>query len=79
MLVKVCESQTAIEKLRETADCFILLTNVPCENRKGLEILKIYKEQDSIERKFGFLKDPLVVNEMVRNMGFILVENGTFL
>jgi len=80
VIVNVSENQAAIENLRETAGCFILLTNVPCENKKGLEILKIYKEQDGIERNFGFLKDPLVVNDVflkkprrIEAMGLVLV------
>jgi len=80
VIVEVSENQAAIEKLRETAGCFILLTNVPCENKKGLEVLKIYKEQDGIERNFGFLKDPLVVNDVflkkprrIEAMGLVLV------
>lgn len=80
VIVKVSENKTAIENLRETAGCFILLTNVPCETKKGVEILKIYKEQDGIERNFGFLKDPLVVNDVILKiprrieaMGLVLV------
>jgi transposase len=59
VLATVSENQVAVEKLREKAGCLVLLTNVPVEEKKGLEILRIYKEQDGIERNFGFLKDPL--------------------
>ena len=76
----VSENKLAVEKLREKAGCFVLLTNVSVEEKSGLEILKIYKEQDGIERNFGFLKDPLVVNDVflkkphrIEAMGLVLV------
>jgi hypothetical protein len=53
---------------------------VPVEEKKGLEILRIYKEQDGIERNFGFLKDPLAANDVflkkphrIEAMGLVLV------
>jgi len=80
VLLEVKENREAIEKLREEAGCFILLSNVPVEEKSGLEILKLYKEQDGIERNFGFLKDPLVVNDVflkkprrIEAMGLVLV------
>ena len=80
VLATMSESQVAVKKLREEAGCFVLLTNVPVEEKKGLEILRIYKEQDGIERNFGFLKDPLVANDVflkkphrIEAMGLILV------
>ena len=80
VLATVSENQAAVEKLREEAGCFVLLTNVPVEEKTGLEILKTYKEQDGIERNFGFLKDPLVANDVflkkphrIEAMGLVLV------
>jgi transposase len=80
VLATMSENQAAVEKLREKAGCFVLLTNVPVEEKKGLEILRIYKEQDGIERNFGFLKDPLVANDVflkkphrIEAMGLVLV------
>jgi transposase len=77
---KVEEKKEAIEKLREEAGCFVLLTSVPAEEKKGIDILKIYKEQDGIERNFAFLKDPLVANDVflktprrIEAMGLVLV------
>jgi transposase len=76
----VSENEVAVEKLREKAGCFVLLTNLSVEEKSGLEILKIYKEQDGIERNFGFLKDPLVANDVflkkphrIEAMGLVLV------
>ncbi len=61
---KVSENREAIGELQEKAGCFVLLTSVPAEKKSALEILKTYKEQDGIEKNFGFLKDPLVVNDL---------------
>ncbi len=33
-------------------------TNVPEDEKSALEILRLYKMQDGIEKNFGFLKDP---------------------
>ena len=77
---KVKVKKEAIEKLREEAGCFVLLTSVPAEEKKGIDILRIYKEQDGIERNFAFLKDPLVANDVflktprrIEAMGLVLV------
>ena len=64
VVIEVKENKEAIEKLREEAGCFVLLANVPTEEKNGIDILKTYKEQDGIERNFGFLKDPLVANDV---------------
>lgn len=80
VLVKVNENSVAVERLREEAGCFVLLSNVPIKEKSSLEILRIYKEQDGIEKNFGFLKDPLVVNDVflkkprrIEAMGLVLV------
>ena len=77
---KIIENREAIEKLQEKAGCFVLLANVPTEKKSSLEILKTYKEQDGIEKNFGFLKDPLVANDLflktpsrIEALGLVLV------
>lgn len=77
---KVKQNKEAVEKLREEAGCFVLLASVPAEEKKGIDILRIYKEQDGIERNFAFLKDPLVANDVflktprrIEAMGLVLV------
>ena len=52
---------------------------MPAEEKKGIDILRIYKEQDGIERNFAFLKDPLVANDVflktprrIEAMGLVL-------
>jgi transposase len=80
VLPKVTENKTAVDKLREEAGCFVLLTTVPSRMKSGRDILRIYKEQDGIERNFAFLKDPLVANDVflkkphrIEAMGLVLV------
>ncbi len=61
------EKAKDIEKKRDEAGCFVLLTNVPRQGdmaETGGELLHAYKEQHGIERNFSFLKDPLIVNEL---------------
>lgn len=53
-----------IRNLKEQAACFVLITNVDKDKYPAAEILKIYKEQHGIEKNFGFLKDPLIVNDL---------------
>lgn len=80
VVTKVKEKKEAVEKLREEAGCFVLLTSVPVEEKKGIDLLRTYKEQDGIERNFAFLKDPLVANDVflktprrIEAMGLVLV------
>lgn len=64
---QVEEKTEEIEKKREEAGCFVLLTNVPLHGdtaESGSELLQAYKEQYGIERNFSFLKDPLIVNDL---------------
>ena len=69
-----------IKNLKEEAGCFVMITNVNKDKYSAAEILKIYKEQHGIEKNFGFLKDPLIVNDLflkkperIEALGFILV------
>ena len=82
--VTIEEATEKIEKLRFEAGCFVLITNVPIQdeyqNWTGEELLRLYKEQDGIEKNFGFLKDPAIVNaiflkkpERVEALGLILL------
>ena len=80
VLTTVSENTAAIDKLREEAGCFVLVTTVPERTKSGPNILRIYKEQDGIERNFAFLKDPLVANDVflkkphrIEAMGLVLV------
>ncbi|HDP25191.1 MAG TPA: IS1634 family transposase [Deltaproteobacteria bacterium] len=77
---QISEDAEAILRLREEAGCFVLLTSVPEHEMSGLTVLRTYKEQDGIEKNFGFLKDPLIVNDVflkkphrIEAMGFVLI------
>ena len=82
---RVVERSTEVERLREAAGCFVLLTNVPAAGEMAhtpCEVLAAYKEQHGIERNFSFLKDPLIVNDIflkrpdrIEVLGFILLAS----
>jgi len=64
---EVVERSDEADKARAAAGCFVLLTNVPSSGEMAhtpAEVLSAYKEQHGIERNFGFLKDPLIVNDL---------------
>lgn len=82
--VTIEEATEKTERLRLEAGCFVLITNVPIQdndqNWTGEDLLRLYKEQDGIEKNFGFLKDPAIVNaiflkkpERVEALGLILL------
>ncbi|WP_320044825.1 DUF4277 domain-containing protein [uncultured Desulfobacter sp.] len=82
--VTIEEDPAKVEKLRLEAGCFVLITNVPAQDHEkawtGEKLLRLYKEQDGIEKNFGFLKDPAIVNaiflkktERVEALGLILL------
>jgi len=74
-----------IKRIREASGCFVLLTNTPTTGEMAhspQDVLTAYKEQHGIERNFGFLKDPLFVNDMfvkrpdrIEVLGFILLTS----
>ncbi len=77
---EIVENEGKVNKLRERAGCFVLLTNVPTDCLDAKELLRSYKSQGNVERDFGFLKDPLVVNDLflktpsrIDALGMILV------
>ncbi len=82
--VHIEQDTQAIAPLRLGAGCFVLLSNVPpsFQGRKwsGSDLLAQYKEQYGIEKNFGFLKDPLIVNsiflkknERIEVLGLVLL------
>ncbi len=73
-----------IQKLRTDAGCFVLITSLSSEEEMekwpAAELLRLYKEQDGIEKNFSFLKDPAIVNsiflkkpERIEVLGFVLL------
>jgi len=64
---QVVENSTGVQRERELAGCFVLITNVPMTGEASMDsagILRTYKGQYSIESDFAFLKDPLIVNDL---------------
>ena len=62
--VTICEEKVAIEK--RSAGRFILATNLlNTEELTTEEMLLKYKEQQSVERGFSFLKDPMFLTDSV--------------
>ena len=65
--VAIEEKGQEVAKKREEAGCFVLLTNVVTEGegaQSGEQVLRLYKDEHGVERNFGFLKDPLIVNDL---------------
>ena len=79
---RLVERAEEVERLRQAAGCFVLLTNVPTEGEMAhapCEVLTACREQHGVERNFAFLKDPLFVNDLflkrperIAALGFIL-------
>ena len=75
------EDTAKIEPLRTEAGCFVLLTTV--EDKEiwpARELLILYRDQNGIEKNFGFLKDPVIVNsiflkrpERIEVLGLVLL------
>jgi len=70
--------------LRMEAGCFVLITNVPAQGKErewtAIDLLRLYKDQDGIEKNFGFLKDPAIINaiflkkpERIEVLGLVLL------
>jgi len=66
--VNIVENTQAVAPLRMKAGCFVLVTNLSTpefiDQWPADELLRLYKSQSGIERNFGFLKDPVIVNSI---------------
>ncbi len=72
-----------IERRRKETGCFTMLTNLPADgggSHTGKEVLVTYKEQNGIEKDFGFLKDDAIVNALfpkkenrIDPLGFVIL------
>jgi transposase len=72
--IKIVEDEDKLKRLRYEAGCFVLISNLSTavDNLKVArkiewgpgKLLKLYKEQIGIERNFGFLKDPVIINSV---------------
>lgn len=73
----------AVEREKQMAGCFVLLTNVSIDGDMGMDgkkLLLTYKGQYGVENDFAFLKDPIIVNDIflkkphrIDALGMILV------
>jgi transposase len=83
LAITVEPNEEALAKAREEAGCFVLITTVPAQGPRamsGRDLLVAYKDQHVVERNFGFLKDPLIVNSLflktpsrIEALGLILI------
>ena len=67
LVCTVTENSAAMTRLKRSAGCFVLLSNVPTTNENAMDgaaLLRTYKGQYGVESDFAFLKDPLVVNDV---------------
>ncbi len=66
--LKITPDPEQVEPLRVQAGCFVLISNLDSpkdlEHFSACELLRLYKNQDGIERNFSFLKDPVIVNSI---------------
>lgn len=78
------QNDQAVNPLRLEAGCFVLLSNLSSNQElkdwPADKLLQLYKEQNGIEKNFGFLKDPVIVNslflkkpERIEVLGMILL------
>ncbi len=81
---RVEEKPDKVADLRTEAGCFVLITDLDSleemENGTAADLSGLYKSQDGIEKNFGFLKDPVIVNsiflkkaERIEVLGLILL------
>jgi len=65
---QLVEDPDAIAPLRLEAGCFVLISNLSSTTDKAQwsaeQLLRLYKNQNGIEKNFGFLKDPVIVNSI---------------
>jgi len=64
---KIVEKTDTLNRKKDEAGCYVLLSNLPKEGEychTSEKILRGYKEQYGIEQNFGFLKEPIIVNDL---------------
>lgn len=64
---EIQKNENGVQREKELAGCFVLLTNIPTEGDGSMNAKKlflIYKGQYGVESNFAFLKDPIIVNDM---------------
>jgi len=82
--LRIEEDKHKLERPRKEAGCFVMITNLSDDNEKQQYsseiVLRMYKEQYGIEKNFGFLKDPVIINsiflkkpERIEVLGLVLL------
>jgi transposase len=67
-LEALCD-EAAVARAQKKAGCFVLLSNTSAEDstpESALSLLFAYKDQGYVERNFGFLKNPLIVEALAK-------------
>jgi len=66
--LKISPDREKVDPLRLQAGCFVLICNLDSQQERlrfdARDLLRLYKDQDGIERNFSFLKDPAIVNSI---------------
>jgi len=63
LITTLNENPEKTKTLRTRAGCFVLITSLDDKDQwTPSELLRMYKEQDGIEKNFGFIKDPAIIN-----------------
>ena len=58
-------NESAVKEARRQAGCFVLISNLKkTEQYNATYLLKTYKEQFGVELNFGFIKDPVIANDI---------------
>jgi transposase len=79
--VTVQRDEEAIKRQKQHKSCFVLVTTLTdTEEWTGAEILELYKDQQTVERRFPVLKDPKRVGPVFLNrpdrveaLGYVLI------
>jgi transposase len=81
--IRITPKNEAIEKARQEAGCFVLITNAPSSGPTAVsakQLLTTYKDQHMVESNFAFLKDPVFVNALflksprrIEALGLVLI------
>ena len=81
--IRITPKDESIEKARQEAGCFVLITNAPSSGSKAVsakQLLTTYKDQHMVESNFAFLKDPIFVNALflksprrIEALGLVLI------
>jgi transposase len=61
-LSSLTENKERVKEYKESSESFVLITNIPENEKRNKEILQDYKKQHVVEKNFEELKKPLMVS-----------------